>query len=341
VAGLRDGATLEDRFNGNEFTPRGASRPITNAGGTNYGPVTLEKATTNSINSAYVDLVMQMRDGPAKVAQAAKDVGITTPIPDSSLVPSIPLGFSEVSALDAARGLATLVNEGKRSNPHIVAEVKDVKGQTIYKPTLAEDQTVEADVARNAVHALTGVTQEGTGRAVSGLGHEVAGKTGTYYDSEAEQTKATWFIGSTKQISTAFVLTAGDQGTSDLGRNTYGSTYAARGWLEYMRVAMDDLDRVNFPGPTRQSSSGKFTAPPVPKPTARPTETATPEPTAAPSEAPSEDPGQQQPGEPGAGQTEAPGAQPGATAPAPAQSAPPGSNGNADAAPGAAPPGRG
>ncbi len=278
VAGLRDGASLNDRFNGNEFTPKGASKPITNSG-RNYGPVTLERATTSSINSAYVDLVSQIKDGPEKVVQAAEDVGIRNPGWDPQL--SIPLGYAEVSPLDAARGLATLVNGGERTDPHIVAQVKDAKGNVLYEPEIEPVQAIEPDVAQNAVSALTGVVEDGTATSVRALGYEVAGKTGTYYDSDKRETKATWFIGATQQISTAVALTLGPDGYGDLG-NIYGSTYAAPAWLEYMRVAMKGLPKEPFPGPTKQVSSGRFTAPPVPKPTAVPTSQESAEPTEEP-----------------------------------------------------------
>ncbi|WP_269778953.1 transglycosylase domain-containing protein [Propioniciclava soli] len=278
VAGLRDGATLQTRLNGNEFTLPGEKQPISNAGGRNYGPVTLQQATTSSINSAYIDLVVQMEDGPQKVIQAAEDVGIRNP--GWQPYPSIALGVGEVSPVDAARGLATLVNEGQRTTPHIVAEVTDPTGDVIHRATIAPEQTVETEVARNAVAALTGVVNDGTARSVRALGYEVAGKTGTYYISALQETRATWFIGSTKQISTAFVLTAGPEGQSNLGRNTYGSTYAAQGWLEYMRTAMEGQERLTFPDATRTRASGNFSAIPVPQPT-RTTSAPAPAPTTA------------------------------------------------------------
>ncbi|MDO5535725.1 MAG: transglycosylase domain-containing protein, partial [Propionibacteriaceae bacterium] len=277
VAGLRDGATLNDRFNGNNrLRVQGTNHDVTNAGGGNYGAVTLERATTSSINTAYVDLVQQMEDGPGKVVQAARDVGITSNITEGQAsTMTIPLGTIEVSPVEAARGLSTLINQGKRSNPHVVAEVQDMQGNVIYKPTLAQDQTVEPDVAQNAVHALSGVVQDGTARSVRALGHQVAGKTGTYYDSEADKTRATWFIGATQQIATAVVLTGGEHGTSDLGQ-TYGSTYPAPAWLDFMKVAMDGKEKIRFPGPTSQRSSGKFSSPPRPRPTAAPQPTPEP-----------------------------------------------------------------
>lgn len=296
VAGIRDGATLQTRLNGNQFTLPGESRPISNAGGRDYGPVTLQQATTNSINSAYIDLVVQMEDGPQKVIQSAEDVGIHNP--GWQPYPSIALGVGEVSPVDAARGLATLVNDGQRTTPHIVASATDLTGELIYQATIAPEQTVETDVAQTAVAALTGVVNDGTARSVRALGYPVAGKTGTYYISATQETRATWFIGSTKQISTAFVLTAGPEGTSNLGRNTYGSTYAAQGWLEYMRTAMQGKERIRFPDAPRRTASGDFSAIPVPTsprptftaaPSPTPTDQATPEPTEEPTtEAPTD-----------------------------------------------------
>lgn len=283
VAGLRDGATLNDRFDGNnKYKIKGTDKEVSNAGGVSYGPVTLEKATTSSINTAFVDLVAQMKDGPQKVIKAAEDAGLRNTNFDPQA--TIPLGYSEVSPLDAARGFATLVNEGKRTNPHVVAEVRDAKGSVIYKPTLAQDQTIEPDVAQDAVAALTRVVEDttGTARSISRLGYQVAGKTGTYYDSGTKETKATWFVGATRQIATAVVLTGGEHGYSDIGQ-TYGSTYPAPAWLEFMRVAMDGKEKIRFPGPTKQVVSGKFSAPPVPAPTTPPT---SPRPTVAPQPTP-------------------------------------------------------
>ncbi|HRL80309.1 MAG TPA: transglycosylase domain-containing protein [Propioniciclava sp.] len=277
VAGLRDGASLTDRFNGDTFTLKGESKPITN-GGHNYGPVTLEKATTSSINTAYVDLVTQMKDGPQKVIQAALDAGLVNN--KWQATPNIPLGSAEVSPLEAARGFATLANEGKRTTPHIIAQVTDMNGQVVYSPTINPEQTIENDVSTNAVNALLGVTQDGTGRvAVSGLNYEVAGKTGTNFSNG--ETLATWFVGATRQISTAFVLTAGPQALSNLGRNTYGSTYSAVGWNAYMKVAMAGKERIDFPAAVKQTRKGNFTAPPTPTPTATPTATASVRPTSA------------------------------------------------------------
>lgn len=288
VAGLRQGATLSTALNGNEFTPPGSRQKVTNAGH-NYGTVTLQKATTSSINSAYVDLVLKMDNGPQAVIQAAEDVGIHNPGWDPQI--TIPLGYGEVSPLDAARGLATLVNGGKRTETHIVGDVKDLAGATIYTAQINPQQTVEADVAQNAVAALKQVTESGTGRTAGQLGVDVAGKTGTYYISELRETRASWFIGSTAQISTAVMFVAGDEGTGNLDAYSsgfYGSGYPAQTWLSYMRVAQSGLPEVALPNAVaNQKASGRFSPVPV-TPTAAPTRSTTPttEPTSEPTGTP-------------------------------------------------------
>ncbi|MFV0452721.1 MAG: transglycosylase domain-containing protein, partial [Propioniciclava sp.] len=303
VAGLRDGATLGDYFNGNTWTPPGDASPVTNAGH-NYGQVTLKKATTSSINTAYVDLVSQMTDGPEKVIKAANDVGIpdgTDWRPDGVANDRIALGTAQVSPLDAAHGLSTLTNGGARTTLHIVTEVTDLQGETVFKTPLDTERTVEADVAQNAVYALNGVTEEGTGRTVRALGAPVAGKTGTYYIAKLRETRASWFLGSTAQISTAVMFVAGEDGSGDLEQYSsgfYGSGFPAETWLAYMKVAQKGLPRVEFPGPTTLERSGKFGSTPTPTPTPTRTATPTPEPTPEPTEEPTPEPTPEPPVEP-------------------------------------------
>ncbi|MFZ1411097.1 MAG: transglycosylase domain-containing protein, partial [Micropruina sp.] len=269
LAGLRDGFTLNDTFNGNSFTPKGDARPVTNAGGGNYGTVTLLKATTSSINSAYVDLVSQIPSGGTKVLEAARDAGL----PEAAgWIPNdrVPLGTPEVSPLNQASGFATFANEGTHQTPHVVKEVKDSTGATIYKASLESTSDVDPDDATDVTYALSKVAEDGTGRRAAALGYPVAGKTGTYFSQDAQgrsKTMASWFVGYTKQISTAVMFVAGDEGTSDLDNYTagfYGSGYPSLTWLEYMRVAQNGLPSEEFDGPTNRVSTQKPTlAPPT------------------------------------------------------------------------------
>ncbi len=299
AAALGNGWTLTDRVNGNSFTPKGDRSPVRNADG-NHGSVTLQQATTHSINSAYVDLVTQIDDGPAEVQSVAEAAGI----PENSqwdLSNRIPLGNTEVSPVNQANSYATFANGGIHHNPHVVAEVFDTTGASVFTGDTSGEQTIDVDVATDVTHALTKVTQDGTGYRAAQLGFPVAGKTGTVgygvekkkkignrtYTSIVRETRAVWFVGYTKQITTAVVYVKGDKGTGDLGR-TYGSGFPLSTWLDYMKVAMKGMDHQSFDPPSHRTSTQKPTAKPKPKPTATatPTETTTPTETAPPTDPP-------------------------------------------------------
>ena len=58
AAGLKDGYSLYSTFNGNTFTPPGDTIHVRNEYSHQYGVgVTLLRATTDSINTAFVDMV--------------------------------------------------------------------------------------------------------------------------------------------------------------------------------------------------------------------------------------------------------------------------------------------
>ncbi len=300
TAALRNGWTLNDKLNGNSFTPKGDSSPVRNAGG-NSGTVTLQTATTRSINSAYVDLVTQIPDGPAQVRQAAEDAGLPAN-GHWDLSNRIPLGNSEVSPLSQAIGFSTFANQGIHHNAHVISEVLDGTGESLFKADVTGTQTIETDVAIDVSYALSKVTQDGTGYRASYLGYPVGGKTGSAYytNPRTGQPKmvAAWFVGFTRQITTAVMYVKGDQGTSDLGGDFYGSGYPAMTWLEYMKTAMDGKERLNFDPPTHRTSTQKPTAKPKPKPTVTSTPTATVPPTTEPPTGPPTDPPTEPPTEP-------------------------------------------
>ena len=78
VAGLRNGFTLNSTLTGSTFTPNGDNVVVRNDGGVNYGSVTLQKATSYSMNTAFTDLEQRMPNGPADTVKAANDAGVPT-----------------------------------------------------------------------------------------------------------------------------------------------------------------------------------------------------------------------------------------------------------------------
>ncbi len=318
-AALDQGFTLTDQVNGSQFVPPGASKPVRNAGDRNYGTVTLQQATTNSINTAFVDLETQMTDGPEATLEFAQAAGLPkAPGWDPTVV--VPLGVPEVSPLGQATGFATFARGGKLIETHVVAEVKDASGATLFKADTTAEQTIEADVANDVAAALTQVVQDGTAARAGGMGFPIAGKTGTYYLRDAAggaKTTACWFVGMSRQIATAVMYVAGDEGTDDLNEfypaGFFGSGPPLSTWMAYMQVAQKGLKSIEFEPPTRRTSTQSPTAPPrtqqptTARPTqtatTKPTETATTEPTTEPTGEPTQEPTEQPTVKPTATQT--------------------------------------
>ena len=145
-----------------------------------------------------------------------------------------------MSPLSQASGFATFANDGKQIDAHTVAEVKDSSGATLFRSDAVPEQTVPADVANDVAYALTKVVDDGTAARAGTMGFPIAGKTGTYYIRDASggsKTTACWFVGMSKQIATAVMYVAGDEGTGDLDDyypGFFGSGPPLSTWMGYM-----------------------------------------------------------------------------------------------------------
>jgi membrane peptidoglycan carboxypeptidase len=259
IAGLRNGFSLRSTFNGNTFTPKGDTATIRNEFNTQYGTVSLVKATADSINTAFVDLTQQIPNGPAQIIKAANDAGVPSAAGwDANN--RIPLGTAEVSPLDQATGYATIANGGTYVPTHVVKEVKDPTGKVIFTAQPASQPNIDPNVAKDTTFALENVVNEGTGAKVSSLGRQIAGKTGTA--DVNGHIVSSWFIGYTKQISTAVMFVAGDGGNASLDAYArkgdsafFGGTYPALTWLDYMKVATNGQPKLTFDPPVYVNAS--------------------------------------------------------------------------------------
>ncbi|MCW2811036.1 MAG: putative penicillin binding protein, partial [Friedmanniella sp.] len=292
AAGLKDGFSLDSTFEGNTFRPPGDTTDVRNEYSTQYGPaVSLIKATTDSINTAFVDLTTKMDGGADKIMKMAQAAGAPKGAgwDDSS---RIALGTAEVSPLNQASAYATFANDGTAVADHVVKEVKDASGKVVYKAPAQEKRAVSADIAHDVTYALSNVVEQGTGRAVQTLNRPVAGKTGTKDATDKNGNDiitSAWFVAYTKQISTAVMYVAGDDGNSALdpykrpGDSTFfGGTYPALTWENYMAVATKGqaVKQFDQPAYVNRATAPQPTVAPSPTPTNTPTPTQAPTSTA-------------------------------------------------------------
>jgi membrane peptidoglycan carboxypeptidase len=285
AAGLENGFSLRSRFHGNTWKYPTDNVPVRNENSEQYGySVDLIKATTKSINTAFVDLITQIPDGKKKTLKIAEKAGAPKTRGWDAAERNIPIGTPEVSPLNQASAYASFANGGMHVAPHVVKQVEDADGNVLYKADPKKDRVVSGDVADDVTYALSNVVEEGTGRAASAVGRPVAGKTGTNgVDLEGGENivNSSWFVGYTRQISTAVMYVAGKSGSASLdpyrrpGDTTfYGATYPVQTWTDYMKTATDGQDVEKFDDPAYVNSYKRQTY--TPSPTDEPTDSASP-----------------------------------------------------------------
>jgi penicillin-binding protein 1A len=233
----------------------GSREPWTpaNVEGEAPGVLSLTDATVHSVNCAYARLVSII--GPDKVVDAAKRMGITSPLHPFL---SVTLGVESVSPLEMASAYATLAADGQRHAPYFVDEVDDAQGRVLIKAEPKGEQVVDPRIARMATSVLAQVIQRGTGRAAGFPGWPMAGKTGT-----TDLHTNAWFVGYTPTLSTAVWMGAphADVPMYNVGGITvFGGTYPARIWHDYMAAALEGPP-VGFP-PSDPPPPGQYRAAP-------------------------------------------------------------------------------
>jgi membrane peptidoglycan carboxypeptidase len=279
AAGIKDGFSLKDTFDGNspyEF-PDGST--VVNEGegtGENFGShVSLTTATTKSINTAFVDMTQSMDDGPRKIADTAQSLGIPT-VPEDFVNARISLGGAPESPLNMANAYAAIADGGMRHDPFVVTKVTQAStGKVLYTAPVKTERAISEDIAADTSYALQQVVKSGTGRAAGGLGRPAAGKTGTATNDD-KRVITSWFVGYTPQVATAVTYSHGtgykpiDEGY--LPRGYFGATYPAETWTAAMKAIMDGVDVEDFPPPANLDGDAPSTGhdpftPPPPKPT--------------------------------------------------------------------------
>ena len=190
-----------------------------------FGPVTLTKALSQSLNTVAVRLGLEA--GPKAVAAVAHRLGITSEL---SVNPSIALGTSEVTPLEIVSAYAAFANGGIGVQPQIISRVKTASGKLLYQRKVTSNGRV---IDPTYVAMMNAMMQEtlltGTARKASLPDWQAAGKTGTSQDF-----RDAWFIGYTSHLVTGVWL--GNDDNSPTKKATGGSL-PVEIWSRFMRAA--------------------------------------------------------------------------------------------------------
>ena len=206
------------------------AKPINNDTGPGGGIITINNATANSVNCAYIRLAHEV--GLPNVIAMAHSLGISEKIP---AYPSIVIGAVAVHPIEMAAAYAAVADNGVYHKPSFINHVTDRTGSVIYNGIDPGRRVVSQQIAAEADIPLQAVVQYGTGTAAALPNRQVAGKTGTTnYNVDA------WFNGFTPQLATSVWM--GDPKAEVPiyinGVAVYGADYPARTWHDYSAAAL-------------------------------------------------------------------------------------------------------
>jgi penicillin-binding protein 1A len=307
----------------------GSAWHVDNYGGSSYGTITLDQATTNSVNAVYAQLAAEV--GPDKIANTLGKFGFEPKYRTDEISPdcSNALGGSlDVTPLEQARAYAAFTGGGvlpdvmpirfiENSESDCVKKFRPQKGLDCgrsykLKPRRATDQNT-ADVV---TQVMTHVVQGGTATAARiDDGRPVAGKTGT-----TQKNGNAWFAGSVPQLTTVvwmgYPVEKGKRAdpnddvipemrycsdprlcrpvAGDLGFpiEVTGGSFPARIWSAYMSEATDGMEILPFATPADIPDEVINAPPPMPAGTPEPqgSEPSEPEPDDTPAATPTPEP---------------------------------------------------
>lgn len=176
-----------------------------NLGGRYRGTVTMSQAIEHSINAPAIWLLHET--GLGRAHQFSGRLGIELGKEDLNL--SIALGglHKGVSPLKMAQAYSVFANNGKFNTAHLIREIKDSRGRTIYVFKPENKQVISTSTAMAMTGMLQDVVSQGTGSRAQLSQHKVAGKTGTTQAAlpgvSKEANRDLWFVGYTSKWTAA------------------------------------------------------------------------------------------------------------------------------------------
>ena len=200
-----------------------------------FGPVTLTKALSLSLNTVAVRLGLEV--GPKTVAAVAHRLGITSELDANA---TISLGTSAVTPLEMASAYAPFANGGIGVQPHVITKVRTANGKLLYARRNASfGRVIEPQYVSMMDEMMQETLLTGTARKAELPGWQAAGKTGTSQDF-----RDAWFIGYTSYLVAAVWLGNDDDSPT---KKVSGGNLPVEVWSRFMKEAHDGVPVAALP----------------------------------------------------------------------------------------------
>jgi len=228
LAALRSGWTPDELVDDKPITIDGWT-PV-NSDGVYRGRITLREAFARSSNAATVRLSQSI--GRDNVIRAARDLGITTPLPNK---PSLALGTAGVSLLELTSAYAAVASGRYPTVARGLPEEQPVEGLTAFLSRGGRlDETRDRKPMLDLLYAAA---NNGTGRRAA-LSVPTFGKTGT-----TQENRDALFVGFAGNLVVG--VWVGRDDNKSLGKIS-GGTVPAEIWRSFMTSALA-IDRQRGP----------------------------------------------------------------------------------------------
>jgi penicillin-binding protein 1A len=181
-----------------------------------------------------------MQITPRKVIQAARKLGITTPMSNSL---ALALGSSDVTLQEMVSAYATFASGGVKTTPYVITKIADKDGRILEQNLPQQKEVLSSQICFVMTNMLKSVVERGSGWYAKYLNRPCAGKTGT-----TNEGSDVWFIGYTPQLA-AGVWVGYDDRSISLGERVTGGNLACPIWTKFMKEALSGKPIVDFSQP--------------------------------------------------------------------------------------------
>jgi len=219
LAAMRAGLTPDDMIEDEPVTIAGWSPK--NSDGRYEGKITLRRAFQKSSNVAAARLIQKV--GVDAVIKAARDLGITTPLPREA---TIALGTATGSLLELTSAFAAVAGDGY---PVAARGIDATAEKSWYDRLVGTRSMFGGKVRDEMLDLLSASATSGTGREAA-LSVPTYGKTGTTQDA-----RDALFVGFARDLVVG-VWVGNDDNTPNPGLS--GGGVPARVWKDFMQQAL-------------------------------------------------------------------------------------------------------